>query len=152
QVGDWVSCDSTVRSRDNPLTPDIILQGLTAGSQNALKLQRYYHDGSFAQKMRTPTENVTPIGAIAAEEAGRWVGMGPLMVPYGGWLAAGLQAGQIALVNGATGAFGSAAVAVALAMGASCVIATGRNQAALDELARRFGSRVRPVRMVVDEE
>ena len=26
-VGDWVRCDPTVRSRDNPLTPDITLQG-----------------------------------------------------------------------------------------------------------------------------
>jgi alcohol dehydrogenase len=37
-------------------------------------------------------------------------------------------------------------------MGASTVIATGRNQQALDDLRRRFGERVRPVRMVVDEE
>jgi len=152
KVGDWVSCDSTVRSRDNPLAPDIILQGLTAGSQNALKLQRYFHDGAYAQKMRVPTENVTPIGDLDSADAGRWTALGVLMVPYGGWLACGLRAGQTVLVNGATGAFGSAAVAVALAMGVACVIATGRNQRALDELRRRYGPRVRPVRMVVDEE
>jgi len=68
-------------------------------------------------------------------------------VPYGGFLAAQLQAGEIALVNGATGSFGSAAVAVALGMGAQCVIATGRNEQALTELTRRFGSRVRTVPM-----
>jgi alcohol dehydrogenase len=37
-------------------------------------------------------------------------------------------------------------------MGAASVIATGRNQQALDDLARRLGGRVRPVRMHVDEE
>src|SRR5215217_8332907 len=32
-AGDWVFCDPTVRSRDNAQAPDIILQGLTAGSE-----------------------------------------------------------------------------------------------------------------------
>ena len=32
-VGDWVFCDPTVRSRDNALAPEILLQGLTAGSE-----------------------------------------------------------------------------------------------------------------------
>ena len=38
-VGDWVFCDPTLRSRDDPLTPDILLQGWSAGSERALKLQ-----------------------------------------------------------------------------------------------------------------
>jgi alcohol dehydrogenase len=40
--------------------------------------------------------------------------------------------GWIVVVNGATGNFGSASVAVALAMGAGVVIATGRNQSSLE--------------------
>ena len=39
--------------------------------------------------------------------------------------------GETVLISGATGMFGSAAVALALAMGAGCTIATGRNAAAL---------------------
>jgi alcohol dehydrogenase len=97
--------------------------------------------------MRLPTENAIPIGDIDAKDAGRWCALGTLLVPYGGFLAAHLQAGEIALVNGATGSFGSAAVAVALGMGAQCVVATGRNEQALSELARRFGARVRTVPM-----
>src|SRR5215469_10149692 len=46
-VGDWVFIDPTVRSRDDATTPDIILQGLTAGSPEAMRLQRFYHDGAF---------------------------------------------------------------------------------------------------------
>src|SRR6267142_2758900 len=96
--GDWVYCDPTVRSRDNARSPDIALQGLTAGSEG------------------------------------------------------GLQAGETVLVNGATGSFGSAAVAVALGMGAHCVLATGRNATALADLTQRFGERVRTVKMQGDEE
>ncbi|OFX05153.1 MAG: alcohol dehydrogenase [Alphaproteobacteria bacterium RIFCSPHIGHO2_12_FULL_66_14] len=151
-VGDWVSCDPTVRSRDDLVSPDIILQGLTAGSEAALRLQKYFHDGSFAEQVRVPTENVTRIGTIDAAAAPLWCALGTLLVPYGGFLAANLRAGETALVNGATGTFGSAAVAVAVAMGASCVIATGRNERALKDLARRFGDRVRTVKILGDEE
>ncbi len=151
-VGDWVFCDPTVRSRDNAVSPDVILQGLTAGSERAKRLQDYFHDGSWAERMRLPTENVIRIGEITGEDAPFWCALGTYLVPYGGLVAANVRAGETVVVNGATGAFGSGGVAVALAMGAGTVIATGRNQEALDALARRFGSRVRPVRMVVDEE
>jgi alcohol dehydrogenase len=48
-------------------------------------------------------------------------------------------------VNGASGAYGSAAVLVALAMGASRVVAAGRKKETLDELVIAGGSRVVPV-------
>ena len=145
--GDWVYCDPTVRSRDNARTPDIALQGLTGGTEAGLRLQRYFHDGAWAEQMRLPTENAVPIGDIDGKDAGRWCALGTLLVPYGGFLAANLQAGEIVLVNGATGSFGSAAVAIALGMGAQGVVATGRNEAALDELTQRFGPRVHTVPM-----
>ena len=151
-VGDWVFCDPTVRSRDNAQSPDIILQGLTAGGERAKRLQKYFRDGSWAERMRVPTENVIRLGAIDEAEATSWCALGTLLVPYGGFVAANLQAGETVLVNGATGAFGSGGVAVALAMGANCVIATGRNEKVLASLKSRFGPRVRPVKMVSDEE
>ena len=150
--GDWVFCDPTVRSRDDAVAPDIMLQGITGGSEAGLKLHKYFHDGSFAERMRVPTENVTRLGAIDPVEAPAWCALGTLLVPYGGFLVANLTAGETVVVNGATGAFGSAAVAVALAMGARAVIATGRNGAALEELTRRLGKRVLAVQMHGDEE
>jgi alcohol dehydrogenase len=150
--GDWVYCDPTVRSRDDALSPDITLQGLTAGSEGGLRLQRYYRDGAWAGQMRVPTENAIRIGSIAEADAARWCALGTLLVPYGGFLAARLQPGETVLVNGATGSFGSAGVAVALGMGAACVIATGRNEKALADLVRRFGPRVRTVAMRGEEE
>lgn len=151
RVGDWVYTDPTVRSRDDALTPDITLQGLSARGEGGLLLQRHFHDGSYAEQVRVPTENAIPIGDIDRAHAGRWCSIGVLLVPYGGLLAGNLQAGETLLVSGATGHFGSACVAVALAMGAGCVVAPGRNEAMLAELSRRFGPRVRPVRLTGNE-
>jgi alcohol dehydrogenase len=143
--GDWVVCDPTVRARDDARTPDITLQGWSARGEGGLRLQRYYHDGPFAQRVMVPTENAVPIGSIDAADAGRWCALNLVLVPYGGLLAADLQAGETVAISGATGNYGSAGVAVALSMGAGCVIAPGRNQTVLNDLARRFGRRVRTV-------
>ena len=151
EVGDWVYCDPTVRSRDGALMPDIVLQGLSARGAGGMKLQRHFHNGAWAQQMLVPTENVKPIGSIAEQDAAAWCGMGTCLVPYGGLLAANIRAGEIILVSGATGNFGSAAVAVALAMGAGCIIATGRNELMLADLKRRFGGRVLTYRLTGNE-
>lgn len=149
--GDWVYCDPTVRSRDNVLAPDITLQGLSAGGDGGLRLQKYFRDGAWAERMRLPTENAIALGPIAPDEAASWCAMGTCLVPYGGWVAANLRPGETALVSGATGNFGSAAVAVALAMGAPWVVAPGRNEAMLADLVHRFGDRVCPVKLTGNE-
>jgi len=97
-----------------------------------------------------PTENAAPIGAIDPAEAGHWCAIGTLLIAYGGMLAMGFRPGETLLVSGATGNFGSATVALALAMGARCVVAPGRNTAALDDLRTRFGRRLAPVRLTGD--
>ncbi|MBN3836509.1 medium chain dehydrogenase/reductase family protein [Burkholderia sp. Ac-20344] len=151
QPGDWVFCDPTVRSRDDARMPDIVLQGWSARGEGGQQLQRHFHDGPFAERVRVPTENAVRIGAIAPADAARWCAFNTLLVPYGGLLASDLRAGEIVLVSGATGHFGSACIAVALAMGARCVIAPGRNARTLADLARRFGERVRTVELTGDE-
>jgi len=151
-IGDWVYCDPTFRSRDDTISPDITLQGWSARGEGGLRLQRHFRHGSFAEQTMVPTENVKPIGAIDAADAGSWCALGTCLVPYGGFLAAKLQAGETVLVSGATGNFGSAAVAVALAMGAAVVVAPGRNERVLEDLVRRFGPRVRPVRLSGNED
>ena len=92
-----------------------------------------------------------PLGDVKADDAARWLALGTMLVPYGGLFSVGLSAGETVVVNGATGSFGSAAVAVALAMGAARVVATGRNGAVLEALAQEFGSRVRTARVVGDK-
>jgi alcohol dehydrogenase len=145
--GDWVACDITVRSRDDARTPDIVLQGWSARGEGGRRLMRHFRNGAFASQMMIPTENAIPLGPIDEAEAGRWNALNLLLVPYGGFVAVDLRPGETVLVSGATGNYGSAGVAVALAMGAARVVAPGRNEKMLDELARRFGDRVRTVRL-----
>jgi alcohol dehydrogenase len=151
-VGDWVYCDPTFRSRDETVSPDITLQGWSARGEGGLRLQRHFRHGSFAEQTLVPTENVKRIGTIDEADAASWCALGTCLVPYGGLLAAKLQAGETVLVSGATGNFGSAAVAVALAMGAAFVVAPGRNEKMLADLVRRFGHRVRPVKLSGNED
>lgn len=151
RVGDWVFCDPTVRSRDNHRSPDIVLQGITAASPRAQRLQSYFRHGAWAERLRIPTENATALGSVPLDAAARWSALGRLLVPYGGMLAAQLQAGETLVLNGATGAFGSAGVLVAVALGVRAVVATGRNESVLAELAQRLGPRVVPVVMSGDE-
>lgn len=151
EVGAWVYCDPTLRARDGHGLPTIALQGLTANGPAAMAVQRQYPNGSWAQKLCLPLENITELGEIDAADAARWLTVGTLLVPYGGLSSVGLTAGETVVVNGATGSFGSAAVAVALALGAACVVATGRNADVLDALARHHGGRVRIVHMSGDD-
>ena len=152
RVGELVWCDSTVRSRDDAFAPDITLQGWSSAGEGGLRLSRHFHDGSFAQQMAVPTENAIPLGDIDIADIPRWTAISVLLVPYGGLLAAALQAGETLLISGATGNFGSAGVAVGLAMGAATVVCPGRNQAVLADLKARFGERVRTVTLTGDPE
>jgi alcohol dehydrogenase len=145
KAGDWVFCDSTIRARDD--SADQILLGWTYRTEAARPLHTYYHHGAFAERMLVPTENATKIGDLDPAQAGRWTALGRLLVPFGGLIAGDLKAGETIVVNGATGGFGGAGVAVALAMGAGRVVAAGRNGQRLEDLARRFGSRVRLAEM-----
>ena len=149
--GDWVFCDPTVRARDEAVAPDIMLSGLIAPSPGAQRLLAHFGPGSFAEQQLVPLENAYRLGNLEVADAARWCALGTYLVPYAGLLAADLQAGETVLVSGATGHFGSAAVAVALAMGAGRVVATGRNEAVLADLVHRFGSRVVPVALTGDE-
>jgi alcohol dehydrogenase len=55
RVGDVVWCDTTVRARDDAMTPDITLQGWSSRGEGGARLARYLPDGSFAELMRVPT-------------------------------------------------------------------------------------------------
>ncbi|WP_037568943.1 alcohol dehydrogenase catalytic domain-containing protein [Phaeacidiphilus oryzae] len=153
RVGDLVWCDATLRSRDDALTPDIALQGWSSRGAGGARLARHLPDGSYAELMRTLTENVYPLPPAADEDPARWAAaLTVYAVPYSGLAAGGLAAGETLLVSGATGNFGSSAVAVGLAMGAGLVVAPGRNRKVLARLAERFGPRVRTVPLSGDPE
>jgi alcohol dehydrogenase len=76
--------------------------------------------------------------------------LGKLAVSFGGLLRGRLVPGEILIVIGATGSFGSAAVLLGCALGAERIVAAGRNSTALRELVQRTGMRVHPVVLAGD--
>jgi alcohol dehydrogenase len=152
QPGDWVFCDPTVRSRDNAVAPEIVLQGWSARGEGGSRIQKYHRDGPFAAQIRIPTENAIPIGDIEPDEAGKWCAINTLLIAYGGLLALKIRAGETLLVSGATGNFGSSAVLAAMAMGVGKIVAPGRNINVLRDLESRFGTRISTLVLTGDEE
>ncbi|KAG0216635.1 hypothetical protein BGX33_012390 [Mortierella sp. NVP41] len=152
KVGQMVYIDPTVRSHDHPVTPEIILQGLIVFG-NGQELQKVWRDGSWAQEMIVPFENLTVIPQSLQDKFTpvELTSITNYAVPFGG-LYPNLRPGQTIIITGSTGMFGSSAVAVALALGARRVIASGRNKKQLDDLVAFHGPRVVPVVTSGDED
>ncbi len=128
-VGDWVHLRSHgAVARRWAKSPTSRCRAGAPRGEGGQRLQNYFHHGPFAEQMLVPTENAIRDRRHRRGRCRAMVRADTLLVPYGGLLAANLQAGRTLLVSGATGNFGSAAVAVALAMGAGCVVAPGRNE------------------------
>ena len=102
-------------------------------------------DGTLAEYALAPVETVTPLDGFEGADAARLAALSRFIVPYGGLVRGRLAAGETLVVNGATGAFGTAAVLLGVAMGAARVIAAGRNRDALAAVAEAAGARVAPV-------
>lgn len=140
--------------------PAQILIGLTAmgparfgGVPGAAHvLQSLWRDGVFAERAHWPAAAVTPLTELDKAPAEHALALAKVVVPFGGLLRGDLHAGDVVIVNGATGYFGSAGVLVAVAMGAARVIAAGRNTKVLGELAERLGPRVQPAALTGDVE
>ena len=152
EVGQRVCLDPRMQVHENVADPDQILIGLTAISPKAARLQEIWPDGVFADLALIPAECVTPVPELDHLSAIEISTIGKFTVAYGGFHRGGLQAGETVIVNGATGNLGSAAVVLALAMGAAKVVALGRDAAALDTLARANKARIIPVALSGDIE
>jgi alcohol dehydrogenase len=75
---------------------------------------------------RLPATAVSPAdGSISVDALGT---LGKLVVPFGGLLRGRLTPGEVLVVIGATGSFGSAAVLLGCALGAERVVAAGRTR------------------------
>ncbi|RWA04197.1 hypothetical protein EKO27_g10906 [Xylaria grammica] len=160
KVGDLVYFDCTVRGRDD--SSAIMLMGITQGGGEGSKMlmEGEWRDCTYAEFVKAPLENLLRLDEkrLCGSPADGGLGYAPeqltwvlqAMVPYGGLRSIGLQAGETVIVAPATGSFGSAAVVVALGMGAR-VIAMGRNPEALAQL-KVLGPRVETVRITGDVE
>jgi alcohol dehydrogenase len=136
-------------ARENVDDPAQILIGLTA-SPGAAPMLADWPDGTLADYALAPAEAVTPLDGLDALDATELASVSRFIVPYGGLLRGRLAAGETLTVNGATGAYGAAAVLLGVAMGAARVIAAGRNASALEAVAAAGGPRVQTVPLTGD--
>jgi alcohol dehydrogenase len=151
KVGQRVVVSSYIAADENAPEPAQFLLGITAGPAGK-SLQADWRDGTLAEYVLVPKSCVTPIDALDAFNAAELSVLPRFAVPYGGLLRGRLAAGETIVVTGATGAYGSAAVLLSLALGAGRVVAAGRNRKALDALAQLGGSRVATVALSGDVE
>lgn len=143
--GQRVVLSSHLVAEENVDEPEQILVGWTAISPGSLPMQAAWPDGTLAEYALVPASVATPLEGLDHLDDATLASLGKFGVPYGGLSRGRLAAGETLVVIGATGWYGSGAVLLGLAMGAGRVVATGRNQAALDQLARIGGDRVRTV-------
>lgn len=143
--GQRVALSSHIVARDNVKNPMMILLGITKNGDTALPAQMDWPDGTLAPYVLAPIETLTPLDGLEQFTDAQLSAITRFAVPYGGLLKGNLRAGETLVINGATGSFGTAAVFLGLAMGASKIVVTGRNTAALKELASKAGTRVVPV-------
>ena len=151
KVGQRVVISSHIVANENAPEPAQFLLGITAGPAGK-SLQADWRDGTLAEYALVPKSCVTPIDGSDAFSAAELSVLPRFAVPYGGLMRGRLAAGETIVVTGATGAYGSAAVLLSLALGAGRVVAAGRNGTALDALAQLGGSRVATVALSGDVE
>jgi alcohol dehydrogenase len=148
--GQRVVLSSHFMAAENVEDPAQILIGLTAFGPAAELVQADWRDGTLAEYALMPKAAVTPAEGLEKIDSAQLVVVSRFIIPYGGLLRGRLAAGETLVVTGATGTYGSAAVLLALAMGAGRVVAAGRNAVALEALARAAGTRVVPVVLTGD--
>jgi alcohol dehydrogenase len=143
--GQRVILSSHLVAHENVADPAQILLGVSALGDKAI--QRDFPDGVLADFAVVPKQLVTPLDGLSHLAPVQLATAIRFIVPYAGWLRGRLAAGDTAVVTGATGSYGSAAVLLALALGAARVVAAGRDPVALAAIAR---DRVAPVRLTGD--
>lgn len=143
--GQRVVLSSHITARDNVKDPMMILLGITRNGDTALPAQLDWPDGTLAPYVLVPVETLTPLDGLENYSDAQLSAVTRFVVPYGGLLRGQLSPGETLVINGATGSFGASAVFLGVAMGASRIIITGRNKAALEEVAQKAGPRVTPV-------
>src|SRR6202041_400697 len=147
--GQRVVLSSHFVAPENGEDPAQVRIGLTSRPDAAAVLADW-PDGTLAEYALMPVAAVTPAEGLEQLSATELVTIGRCIIPFGGLLRGRLAAGETLVVTGATGAYGTAAVLLGVAMGAARVIAVGRNAMALEAVARAGGSRVSTVTLTGD--
>lgn len=154
-IGQLVLIDSFIRARDDPTNS--FLSGIHEGHTTSSKILMAgeWRDSTYAEYAKIPLENAHPLDedmlcGDLRYEVGDLTAISRFTVPFGGLSDINLKAGETIIIAPATGDFGTAAVDLAIAMGAR-VIAMGRNTEKLAALSS-LSPRVKTVQLSGDEE
>lgn len=150
EIGQLVLFDCFIGARDAQNGPEQFLSAISGGFSAAserLMAEGGFRDGSYAEYMRVPLENLFLLDEARLLGSPSSGGLGLqledlcqftlLAVPHGGFSSVGLKPGETVLISPATGPFGGGAVRIALSMGAK-VLAWGRNEEKLKALKATF--------------
>jgi D-arabinose 1-dehydrogenase-like Zn-dependent alcohol dehydrogenase len=117
--------------------PSWTLQGYFGRSQ---EIMRAYPYGGLAQFITAPATALVKLpDSVSFEAAAR---LGYLGTAYAAMKKIGVGPGQALLINGVSGQLGLNAVQLALAMGATKILGTGRNAALLDRVKKLAPHRI----------
>ncbi|EED16150.1 isopropanol dehydrogenase, putative [Talaromyces stipitatus ATCC 10500] len=154
--GQLVFCDITIRARDDPNVS--ILFGIHGGGYPAAQklMDGEWRNATYAEYTKFPLENLYPLNEdVLFNRFGYAVSdlclMPVCLVPFGGLSEVNVNPGEVVIVAPATGRYGGATVAVALAMGAT-VVAAGRNKNALEALEATHASTGRLQTVILTED
>ncbi|VUC30002.1 unnamed protein product [Clonostachys rosea] len=159
ESGQLVFFDPHIVGRDS--TDAVYISGFMEGfNAESRRLSRCeWRDSTLAEFARLPLENCHPLNEQRLLGDIKDGGLGyslddlthlfSMLIPFGGLADIDVKAGDTAVIAPATGRYGSAAVHVALAMGAR-VIAIGRNATVLKQLNDIDPGRLSTVQMTGD--
>lgn len=132
-VGDVVYCDSYMESSRADGKGEIAFAGCFEMSANAAALLGQWPDGALATHMVLPAECLTRVEpALAKCSEDTLCRLGWLGTAHSAFEKTGFKPGSSVAILGATGLLGTSAVLMALALGASRVVAVGRSMEKLE--------------------
>ncbi len=142
EIGDLVLVDNYIYSKHPDANPDHILLGWTGLAEKSSRLQEQWKNGAWAEKLLCPRMNIHRLPKGSDVNVNKWVTLNYLSISYGALLRGNFKPGMSLILNGATGSLGSGIIHIALALGASNIIALGRNKKQLETIKNWDSKRI----------
>ena len=148
--GQRVVLSSHLVTSENVADKAQILIGVTNFGGVGGPMMADWPDGTLAEYALWPVSAVTPVDGLDSIAPEQFSIFSRCIVPYGGLVRGRLSAGETVIINGVTGAYGTVAALVALALGAGKVVGAGRSAEKLTAITEATTGRVSTVLLTGD--
>ena len=125
------SCDAC-RANEHINCKDFTFRGYFGFAANSQSLYDRYPHGGFGEYISAPIRNLVRLPDAISFETGARIGY--LGTAYASLRKLGAGPGKSVLINGITGTLGFGACLLALAMGVTRILGTGRNRALIERI------------------